>query len=156
MKVNFVRCDEEDCGILMEASWVLGGWLLILDSMLEKYKDQPKKPFIASHITTAFPIPCYNCNYEITGEEEDLCACLVAHGDHTACLSCPKCNRYIPESSKWHYTTWDEDDLILEDWVPPWKDNEMKDQKFPFFYKLSELNKLDIKPPFKGNIRDLE
>lgn len=154
MIVNFVKCDNDDCEILIEAPWMVGGWLLVLDSMLEPYKDQPKRPFVASHITTAFPIPCNKCGYEISGEEEHLGACLVNHGDDSACIHCPKCNTYIPESSKWHNTTWDEDDLIQEEYTPPWMDNEMKnlDNK-GVFYKIGELK--DVKSS-NGQIRDLQ
>ena len=129
MKVNYVRCREKDCETLMEASWIINGSMIALDSYFKmdtKGELQNKEPYTASHIALTVDLNEYNCPKcdHSFKKDKNYSMCLVNHGDKSACLSCPECNNYIEGIGLWHYTEWTETDLIEEEYKPLWMNSE--------------------------------
>lgn len=112
--IRLVKCGE--CEIRMQASWLVGGSLLVMDSMMREEYRKNCTPFMNSHIAPnpSFDDKCPKCDYEFP-KEGSFSACLVNHGDDTACIHCPECNTYISKSALWHKTTWEIKDLEIEE-----------------------------------------
>ncbi len=112
--IRLIKCGE--CEVKMQASWMVGGWILQLDSMTTDEQRENAEPFMASHLLRHpdFNNICTKCKHDFS-DDERWSACLVKHGDDTACIRCPKCSIYISKSVLWHKTTWDIDDLELEE-----------------------------------------
>ena len=112
--IRLVKCSQ--CEVRMQASWLIGGGLLVMDSMMNEEYRKDCRPFMNSHLVVhpKFNNICTECKHDFS-DDESWSACLVNHGDDTACIHCPECSTYISKSALWHKTTWKIEDLELEE-----------------------------------------
>ena len=148
--IRLIKCGQ--CGALQQATWLVGSGLLVMDSMMTEEYRKNCRPYFNSHIDSnpEFGNICPNCNHDFS-DDESWSACLVNHGDDTACIHCPECKTYISKSALWHKTTWDIENLILEEIDD--EDESLELDKEGFYYTFGELE-LD---KFKvGKVKELK
>lgn len=110
---KYIECGE--CDAKLSPSWMIDGEMIVMDSMMTDKDYVYAEPWIASHMVKnpTFDDKCTKCKFDFRNAR-GLSACLVNHGDNTACLSCPECNEYVSKSALWHKTKWERKDLMNE------------------------------------------